>query len=247
MTYCCYSFITVTVLLLLLSYNYYHVIFIVLFSLLMLFYYSYNVIILIIVILFYSFCFCIYTYIVITLLFSVSCYCSIAIIVIVSLLLSFEHYCHSLIITVIPVMIILTSNVIIFFYYHIQQYVWWLISISVYLCCHTTSHIDVYIISDDNTYYQDGDTALHQAVKTGDIEVLRLLLDRDANIEAVGNVSQNVSIASTIHSIIEYSTYVLAMLTFWLTLLTASMLAWRSSSSLTTPIWQLKVDRKSVV
>ena len=43
-----------------------------------------------------------------------------------------------------------------------------------------------------------------QTVKKGDIEVLRLLLDRDANIEAVGNVSQNVSVASTyvLHSII---------------------------------------------
>ena len=63
--------------------------------------------------------------------------------------------------------------------------------------CHATSHIDVYIIFDDNSYNQDGDTALHQAVKRGDIEVVRLLLDRHANIEAVNNVSQNVSAAST--------------------------------------------------
>ena len=63
--------------------------------------------------------------------------------------------------------------------------------------CHTTSHIDVYIISDVKSYYQYGMTALHEAVTKGDIEVVRLLLDRHANIDAVGNVSQNVSIAST--------------------------------------------------
>ena len=70
--------------------------------------------------------------------------------------------------------------------------------------CHATSHIDIYIISDVKSYNQDGDTALHQAVKRGDIEVVRLLLDRHANIEAVNNVSQNVSIAIiyVLHSII---------------------------------------------
>ena len=63
--------------------------------------------------------------------------------------------------------------------------------------CDTTSHITVDIISDVKSYHQDGWTALHRAADNGHIEVVRLLLDRHANIEAVSNVSQNVSIAST--------------------------------------------------
>ena len=101
-------------------------------------------------------------------------------------------------------MIILTSNVITFYYYRIRQYVRWFISISVYLCCHLTSHIHLYVIFNVKWYYQLGCTALHHAADNGHIEVVRLLLDRHANIEAVTNVSQNVSVASTyvLHSII---------------------------------------------
>ena len=44
---------------------------------------------------------------------------------------------------------------------------------------------------------KDGITALHVVAQEGHLEVVRLLLDRHANIEAVGNVSHNVSIAST--------------------------------------------------
>ena len=83
------------------------------------------------------------------------------------------------------------------FYYQIRQYAWWLISISVYLCCQSTSHIALYAISDVQSYHQDSFTALHLAAEKGHIEVVRLLLDRHANIEAVDMVSQNVSIAST--------------------------------------------------
>ena len=63
--------------------------------------------------------------------------------------------------------------------------------------CQATSQIDFYVISDDKSYYQYRNTALHQAAVNGHIEVVRLLLDRHANIEAVGNVSQNVSTVST--------------------------------------------------
>ena len=52
-------------------------------------------------------------------------------------------------------------------------------------------------MSNVESYYQDGNTALHWAAHNGHIGVVRLLLDRHANIEAVPNVSQNVSIAST--------------------------------------------------
>ena len=65
------------------------------------------------------------------------------------------------------------------------------------LYCHTTSHITLHNISDDVSYYQYGYTALHWAAQNGHIEVVRLLLDRGANIEARNVVSQNVSIAST--------------------------------------------------
>ena len=69
--------------------------------------------------------------------------------------------------------------------------------ILVYLCYHTTSHIALDIISDIQSYDQDGMTALHYADQNRHIEVLQLLLDRHANIEAVTEVSQTVSIAST--------------------------------------------------
>ena len=66
----------------------------------------------------------------------------------------------------------------------------------VYHCCHTISHIALCIIFDMKSYYQVGLTALHSAAQGGHIEVVRLLLDRNANIDAVTKVSHDVSIAS---------------------------------------------------
>ena len=120
------------------------------------------------------------------------------------LLSPYYYYLNIVNIIITIVMIILTSNVITIYYYHVHQYVRWFISISVYLCCHLTSHIHLYVIFNVKSYYQDGNTALHDAAHYGHIEVVRLLLDRHANIEAVNIVSQNVSVASTyvLHSII---------------------------------------------
>ena len=59
-------------------------------------------------------------------------------------------------------------------------------------------HIMLFLMmSDVKSYHQYLLTALHIAALGGHIEVVRLLMDRHANIEAVGQVSQNVSIAST--------------------------------------------------
>ena len=148
----------------------------------------------------FCFCFCFYIYIVIMLLLSLSCYCSIIIVV---LLPPYYYYLNIVNIIIIIVMIILTSNVITSNYYHVYQYLRWFISISVYLCCHLTSHIHLYVIFNVKSYYQLGSTALHLAADKGHIEVVRMLLDRHDNIEAVINVSQNVSVASTyiLHSI----------------------------------------------
>ena len=44
-------------------------------------------------------------------------------------------------------------------------------------------------------YHQYGLTALILAAYFGHIEVVKMLLDRNANIEAVDNVSRNVSLA----------------------------------------------------
>ena len=54
---------------------------------------------------------------------------------------------------------------------------------------HLTSHIHLYVIFNVKSYYQDGMTALLWAADRGHIEVVRLLLDRHANIEAVVHVS----------------------------------------------------------
>ena len=67
----------------------------------------------------------------------------------------------------------------------------------VYHCCHTISHIALYIIFDVQSYHQNGVTALHAAAQEGHIKVVRLLLDRNANSKAVDKVSHDVSIAST--------------------------------------------------
>ena len=69
--------------------------------------------------------------------------------------------------------------------------------ILVNLCYHITYHISLHVISDIKSYYQGGMTALHWAASCGHIKVVKLLLDRHANIEAVTEVSQTVSIAST--------------------------------------------------
>ena len=55
----------------------------------------------------------------------------------------------------------------------------------------------LYAISDDKSYYQVGTTALNLANQCGHIEVVRLLLDHNANMEAAAMVSQSVWIAST--------------------------------------------------
>ena len=66
------------------------------------------------------------------------------------------------------------------------------------------SHYFYYIISDIKSYYQFNNRALHGATYNGHIEVVRLLLDRGAKIDAVGQVSHNVSIASTDYCISLY-------------------------------------------
>ena len=58
-----------------------------------------------------------------------------------------------------------------------------------YLYCHGTSHIALYAIFDIKSYHQRAWTALHQAAYNGHVEVVRLLLDRHASIEAVNSVS----------------------------------------------------------
>ena len=50
-------------------------------------------------------------------------------------------------------------------------------------------------------YHQYGCTALMKGAEKGHIEVVKMLLDRSANIEAVDYVSRNVSIACTALSI----------------------------------------------
>ena len=59
-----------------------------------------------------------------------------------------------------------------------------------YLHCHATPR-SALIISDDTSYDQNRRTALHGAAYHGYIEVVTLLLDHHANIEAVDNVRQN--------------------------------------------------------
>ena len=61
-----------------------------------------------------------------------------------------------------------------------------------------------YIISDIKSYYQFNNRALHGATLNGHIEVVRLLLNSHANIDAVGQVSHNISVASTDYCISLY-------------------------------------------
>ena len=49
--------------------------------------------------------------------------------------------------------------------------------------------LTIFIIIQLSHWYQDGMTALHNAAYKGHLEVVSLLLDRGANIEATNNVS----------------------------------------------------------
>ena len=59
-------------------------------------------------------------------------------------------------------------------------------------------------------------TALYAAAERGHIEVVKLLLDRHANIEAVNGVSQNVSIASTYCISLHFVLYYVLVSLLWL-------------------------------
>ena len=58
------------------------------------------------------------------------------------------------------------------------------------------------IIFDMKQYHQYGRTALIMAAGKGHIEWVKMLLDRNANIEAVNEVSRNVIMACTVLGII---------------------------------------------